>query len=72
MRPKGRRNHSRLSDTWGDSSQKLAGRMGGEEETNPISKCLHLRRIHGEKGLKIQESLGLYREPSENARTPSA
>lgn len=38
LRPKNPRNHSSLSDIWGDSSQRLATRMDGEKETNDVSR----------------------------------
>lgn len=39
MRPKGQRNHSNLSDIWGDSSQRLGVHMDSEMETDHVPKC---------------------------------
>lgn len=55
-RPKNRRNHSRLSDIWGDSSQGLAVRMDSEKETNCVPRWPRSDQwVRREKGPEVKD-----------------
>lgn len=59
LRPKNRRNHSSLSDIWGDSSQRLAVGLNGEKETHYVPRWPHSDLwVRREKGPEMKECPG--------------